>query len=78
MFRAAGNEEQADYWYLCAVQRHAMVLIPLLDDASRAEVLAHFEARYPKGQRLPLQNDIVKLLSKGTSRKKWGWLSMRG
>lgn len=75
---AAGNEEKAAYWYLCAVQRHALVLIPLLDEASRAEMLARFEARYPKGQRLPLQNDIVKLLSKGTGRKKWGWLSMRG
>lgn len=78
LFQAVGNEGKAAYWYLCAVQRHAMVLLPLLDDACQAEVLAQFEAQYPKGRRLPLQNDIVKLLSKGTGRKRWGWLSMRG
>ena len=77
LFSAVGYEGKAPFWYLCAVQRHAGKLISLLDDNGRAKMLEHFETHYPKGQRLPIQNDLYKLLAKGAGRKKWGFLSMR-
>ena len=52
LFSVLGYEARAPYWYLCAVQRHAGTLIPLLSSDSRANLLERFETRYPKGQRL--------------------------
>ena len=75
LFSALGYEGRSPYWYLCAVQRHAVLLIPLLNEDSKAKLLERFEARYPKGQRLPIQNDIFNQLSGG--RKKWCLFSRR-
>lgn len=75
LFSAVGYEGRAPYWYLCAVQRHAGPLISLLSSDSRENMQERFEARYPKGQRLPIQNDIDKQLSGG--RRKWSLFSRR-
>ncbi|MGN0977588.1 MAG: hypothetical protein ACI4PH_05980 [Faecousia sp.] len=77
LFSAVGYEGKAPFGYLCAVQRHALKLIPLLDEAGRTTVLARFEAQYPSGRRLPIQKDIDKLLKQGSAPKKKGFLSFR-
>lgn len=77
LFSAVGYEEKSPFWYLCAVQRHGLKLIALLEDGPRAEMLSRFESCYPRGKRLPIQKDIYKLLSKGTGRRNWRFLPMR-
>ena len=74
LFTAVGYEEKASFWYLCAVQRHAAKLIPLLDDSHRGDLRARFEENYPGGRRLPIQKEIYQLLSKSTETKKKGFL----
>lgn len=77
LFSAVGYEGKAPYGYLCAVQRHGEKLIELLSPENRREMLARFDAHYPRGQRLPIQNDIGKLLAKDSRRRKWPFLPMR-
>ena len=74
LFTAVGYEEKAPFWYLCAVQRHAVKLIPLLDDPHRTALRIRFEEQYPGGRRLPIQKDIYRLLQKGSEKKKKGFL----
>lgn len=74
LFTAIGYEDKASFWYLCAVQRHAAKLIPLLDDSHRAELRTRFEEKYPAGRRLPIQRDIYQQLCKGAENKKKGFL----
>ena len=73
LFTAVGYEEKAPFWYLCAVQRHAEKLIPLLDEAHCTVLLEQFERQYPSGK-LPIQRDIQKLLKKRSPKKKKGFL----
>lgn len=74
LFTAIGYEEKSPFWYLCAVQRHAAKLIPLLDDSHRAALRVQFEEQYPSGRRLPIQKDVYRLLQKGSEKKKKGFL----
>ena len=73
LFTAAGYEEKAPFWYLCAVQRHSMKLIPLLEEPGRKVLEENFEEKYPGGRRLPIQKDIYQLLQNGSDKKKKGF-----
>lgn len=52
------------YWFLYAMQGHAIPLIPLLRSEERAELLAYYNAHYPKIERMPVQKQVAKLLAK--------------
>lgn len=52
------------HWFLMAAQGQAKPLIPLLTKEDRAAVRDRFSVLYPKRHRMPLQEEILKLLSK--------------
>ena len=62
LFRAKEQENQAPYWYLTAIQRHSMVLLPLLDGESRAVLASRFSAEYPPKRQVPSQTEIHRML----------------
>ena len=72
LFTAADYEEKSPYWDLCAVQRHAAKLIPLLEENHCAALREQFQQKYPNGM-LPIQREIQKLLQKGSPQKKKGF-----
>lgn len=55
------NEEAC--WYLLAAQAHVKRLIPLLGRESKREIRLWFNRLVPKNQRLPVQEEILRLLS---------------
>ncbi len=52
------------YWYMYASHGHLKPIIPLLSPESRTAVREKMEACYKKRERMPLQKEILKLLSK--------------
>ena len=52
------------YWYMYASHGHMKPIIPLLSPESRTAVREKMEACYKKRERMPLQKEILKLLSK--------------
>ena len=52
------------YWMLIAVQGLGSGLIPLLDKAEAAALLELYSAQYPRRERLPVQNRILKQLAR--------------
>lgn len=52
-------------WFLLAAQNHAKPLIPLLDRDAKASVADWFSRLVPKKHRLPVQEEILKLLTQG-------------
>lgn len=65
LFAAGEQKNRAPYWYLTAIQRHAMVLIPLLDAEHRKQLLARFREEYPPRRQVPVQTQIHKMLDPG-------------
>ncbi len=57
-----GNEQT--FWFLYAAQGHCKPLIPLLSREQRLELQVYYDAHYPKRDRMPVQKEIYKLLSK--------------
>lgn len=51
------------HWYLMAAQAHAKPLIPLLTAEDRAALRDGFCVLYPKRHRMPLQDELLKLLN---------------
>lgn len=76
LLTAADYAEKSPYWYLCAVQRHAAKLIPLLDETHCAVLRERFEQQYPNGK-LPIQREIQKLLEAKVPQKKRRFLRFR-
>lgn len=56
--------EQECYWYMFAAHAHLKPLIPLLTRENARCVQARFEELYPKRERMPLQKELLKLLTK--------------
>lgn len=54
----------AAQWMLVAIQRHALPLIPLLNQEQAAGLAVSYEKRWPRHTRLPAQRDILKALKK--------------
>lgn len=73
LLSAERYDRSAPYWYLIAIQAHAKLLIPMLDDTHRTVILKRFEKTYPRDKRLPLQEEILMLLG-GKKRKLFGFL----
>ena len=69
LFSAKAQEGQPPYWYLVAIQRHSMMLIPLLDDACRADLADRFAKEYPPKRQVPSQTEIHKMLDPAAGRK---------
>ena len=49
---------------LCAIQRHTLELIPLLEDGVRRELAEWYGANYPRRERLPAQEKVYRALNK--------------
>ena len=57
-----GNEQT--FWFLYAAQGHCKPLIPLLNKEQRTVLKDYYDAHYPKRDRMPVQKELYKLLSK--------------
>ena len=51
-------------WMALAVQRHALLLIPLLSSQAARQLGEWYEKRYPARIRFPVQKEILKALKK--------------
>ena len=58
-FLYAGEDAR---WYLLAVQKHTLLLIPGLDASSKKQISQWYSTLVPKRQRLPIQDEIGKML----------------
>lgn len=67
LFAAAEHRGSQAEWYLTAIQNHAKILINDLSSEEKLELAREYQMRYPFGKRLPLQNEIYKLLRGGRS-----------
>ena len=56
------RELKSAYWMLIAVQALAKELIPMLAPADAQALAARFKELYPRRARLPVQDEILKLL----------------
>jgi len=61
----AKHREQSCFWFLYAAQGAARELIPLLNSAQCACLREFYDKAYPKRDRMPVQQEIYKLLKKG-------------
>ena len=61
---AAEQGNQNTFWFLYAVQGHCKPLIPLLSKEQRTKLRDYYDAHYPKKDRMPVQKELYKLLSK--------------
>lgn len=64
-----GNENTDWYWYMYASQGHCKELIPMLAPADCAQLRDWFDEQFPKKNRLPVQDQIYKLLKKQAKKK---------
>lgn len=55
------------YWMLIAVQAHTRELIPLLEKQDAAALLKDYERLWPRHMRLPVQDELLKLLKKASA-----------
>ena len=69
LFSARAQEGQPPYWYLAAIQRHSMMLIPQLEEGSRAALAERFAGEYPPKRQVPSQTEIHKMLDPAAGRK---------
>ena len=61
---AAEQGTEQTFWFLYAAQGHCKSLIPLLSGEERKVLREYYDAHYPKRDRMPVQKEIYKLLSK--------------
>lgn len=52
------------YWFMFAAQGHMKALIPLMDKTTCKTIHDRISGLYKKYERMPLQNDLLKLLKK--------------
>lgn len=65
LLEIAGEYEHDDVvWYLYALQGHVKPLIPLLTEEMAQRLADWYNTLYPRRKRLPLQDDIYRLLTK--------------
>lgn len=57
-------KDQESYWYMFVCHGYLKPLIPLLSSENCRILQARFEEMYPKRERMPLQKEILKLLSR--------------
>lgn len=64
LFAAAEHEKSAAVWYFIAAQTNAKKIIPLMDQKALKPLYTEYKASYPRGRRLPLQNELAAILKK--------------
>lgn len=64
LFSAAGHDKDAAVWYLIAAQDNARPLLELLPPETKQAIRKKYQKCYPKGRRLPLQNDLYAQMGK--------------
>ena len=64
LFAAGADESWPNYahWWLLALQRHFLPLIPRLSQEERKALAADYDRLCPRRQRLPLQKQMAKAL----------------
>ena len=62
LFSAAENEKSAAVWYLIAAQEHAKQLLDALPLDRRQDFGKKYVKIYPRGKRLPVQNELYSLM----------------
>lgn len=67
---AAEHRNQPAYGYLYAAQGLCRELIGLLTKEQCGELLAFYDAHYPRQDRMPVQQEVCKLLQKGSGKKR--------
>lgn len=67
---AAAHRDEPSYGFLYAAQGHCKELIGCLSREHCAELMKLYDALYPRRNRMPVQQEIYKLLRKGAG-KKW-------
>ena len=75
LLTAYGYRDKMPYWYLLAIQGHAVHLIPLLEEERRQPLLKAFEAQYPRSSQLPAQRQVSELLRGQKAQKRKSLLS---
>ena len=71
LFDAEKQDGKAPYWYLIAVQRHSLMLIPLLDEARKSALAQRFADQYPPRLQVPVQVQVYQALNPHASRRKF-------
>lgn len=73
LFSAGEHLGSEAEWYLIAIQNYAKDLIGELSGEEKTQLAQEYREKYPKGRRLPLQNEIYKLLLNGKKEPFWKW-----
>ena len=71
LFSAAEHQGREAEWYLIAIQTYAKDFIGELSGEEKAQLAQEYRKKYPSGRRLPLQNEIYRLLSGGKKEPFW-------
>lgn len=71
LLTAADYKKQAPFWFMVAVQRHALSLIPGLEEDARLALVERYQALYPYNTQLPVQQEAEKLLLGGRTPSVW-------
>lgn len=58
------HRDSGTYWMAYAGQKHALALLPLLDQGTAEQLRQYFLDAYPKPDRLPVQQQVLAALSK--------------
>ena len=64
LFSAAEHDKSAALWYLIAAQEHAKPLLDLLPPQQKQALRKQYQKRYPRGKRLPLQDELYARMGK--------------
>jgi len=72
LFAAADYKKKPPYWYMIAAQRHALALIPGLEEEKRAYLAERYRMCYPFNTQLPVQQEVEKLLRGSRAKGIWG------
>ena len=67
---AADHKDGDSYWYFFAIQRHALRLIPLLDESVCRQLCQQYPALYPNSRHLPLYDEVYRLLCRQANLQK--------
>lgn len=65
----AAHRDGPTYWFEFAAHGHCRDLIAYLDAAGCAELRAFYDENYRKRDRMPVQDQIYKLLKKGAGKR---------
>ena len=73
LFSAGEHLGSKAEWYLVAIQNYAKDFLGELSTEEKAQLAKEYRKKYPAGRRLPLQNEIYKMLSDGKKKSSWKW-----